>query len=294
MKWLITGGCGFIGMNLYENLIKDLNNEIIIVDNLSVGNIHNFLKIDKNIKDNFRINKLKLEIFEIISNHKPDIIIHLANKLNRNDSLNYPITYMTNNFIGTFNLLESARLNNIQKIIYLSETKNYNTPYDGTQEAIESYLMTYNISYNMQNLILKTSNIYGPHSLHKNEFIFKTIKTLIDGHSDIMIPTNDNNEEEYIFIDDIISAIKQSIIKNIKGKYSISSQILISYKNIIEMLIKLCRERGIYPINYNIINEKNTMIFDNTYLDILPNWASRTLMIDGFDKTLMWFMQNYK
>ena len=120
MKILITGGAGFIGSHIIEELYK--GNNITILDNLSGGRLSNIEHI-KNI--NFvKGDVLNLDLVKKLIKDT-DIVIHLATSFAHLKSVEKPIFDMENNIRGTLNLLVASRDSNVKKFIYGSSSAVY-------------------------------------------------------------------------------------------------------------------------------------------------------------------------
>ena len=105
MKYLVTGGGGFIGSHLTEKLIK-LGHQVIVIDNFSVGRKENLKKLKKNIKIiNVDINNKK-RIFKYFKN--VDCVFHLAALADIVPSIENPELYFSTNVNGTFNILNCS------------------------------------------------------------------------------------------------------------------------------------------------------------------------------------------
>ena len=105
MKYIVTGGAGFIGSYLVERLLRNKSNEIVILDNLSTGRLENiskfknikFIKCDLSKKENFWIKQFK----------NVDCVFHLAALADIVPSINFPKKYYKSNVDGTFNIIEA-------------------------------------------------------------------------------------------------------------------------------------------------------------------------------------------
>jgi len=126
MKILVTGGTGYIGSHFLKELKNNKynSNDTLTLDNLSNGFKENII-FGKFIKVDLR-NKDKIET--IISEFKPDIIVHFAGLISVPDSVKKPAKYYENNFVGSLNLIESAIKNNIKKFIFSSTAAVYGIP----------------------------------------------------------------------------------------------------------------------------------------------------------------------
>lgn len=120
MKILITGGAGYIGSHIAEELLK--KNRVIILDNLSTGYKKLIFKKTKFYKADIRNYDT---IRKIINNEKIDTVIHLAAKLSLQESKKKPKEYFDNNVLGTKNLLKAIRGTTVKNIIFSSTAAVY-------------------------------------------------------------------------------------------------------------------------------------------------------------------------
>ena len=177
---LVTGGCGFIGSHLVEALV-DCKARVTILDNLSSGTLDNIASV----KD--KINLIKGDIrdfgtcLKATANQK--IVFHLAAFISVPESTLKPRDCQETNITGTQNLLEAARVNNIDRFILSSTCAVYGestekcsektktsptSPYGFSKLIGEMLCKTYNRVFNMQTVCLRYFNVYGtrqnPHS----------------------------------------------------------------------------------------------------------------------------------
>lgn len=196
MKYLITGGCGFIGSNLSAEVIKR-GEKLIVFDNLfRKGSSVNLKYLEK--KGSFTYYPFDIrnqnEVEDVIKNETPDVIFHLAGQVAMTKSILDPRLDFEINAIGTFNLLESVRkFSPESKIIYSSSNKVYgdlknltfyenetrfnckeypngfnedlnldfHSPYGCSKGTADQYLLDYNRIYNIKTTIFRHSSMYG-------------------------------------------------------------------------------------------------------------------------------------
>ena len=175
MKALVTGGSGFIGSNVVK-LLLEKGYEVVVLDNLSSGHLIN---IEKNIKEN-DIQFIKDDIRnEGIKNvfKNVDVVFHLAACVGRQKSLDDPYLDSSTNMMGTLNVLECMRQNNVPRIVYSSSAAifgelttptidenhplNADSPYGVSKLAAEKMILSYSGIYNITASCLRYFNIYG-------------------------------------------------------------------------------------------------------------------------------------
>jgi len=231
MKILITGAAGFIGSHLCEALVKE--HEIVGLDNFCD---YYDIKIKRNnLKelaryDNFQIIKAdirdKNELEDIFSQHKFDLIIHLAAMAGVRPSIIDPVLYTEVNINGTVNMLEQCKKHGINKFIFASSSSVYGnnkkvpfteadsvdfpiSPYAATKKAGELICHTYHHLENISMVILRFFTVYGPRqrpdlAIHK--FARKIIADEV-----IQVFGNGSTKRDYTYIDDIIDGILRSV-----------------------------------------------------------------------------------
>ena len=122
MNILVTGGVGYIGSHIVEQLVKKKSNNIHVLDNLSTGHKKLINKKSKFIKGDIKnFNFLK----KIIKKHSIQTIIHLAAHLNVSEAEKKKIKYYKNNVTGTKNLLLACKNSKVKSIIFSSSSSVY-------------------------------------------------------------------------------------------------------------------------------------------------------------------------
>ena len=258
MKILITGGAGFIGANFikYINDSSNKNVNIVVIDNESVGKksdinqkIDRFLKLDISNKNTFKA---------IDKNF--DAVIHLAAKTEVLETTKKPSSIINDNIIGTFNVFEFCRNNNIKKIIVASTggaiIGNYNkiisestlpkpiSPYGVSKLFNESLAHTYNETYKMNITCLRFSNVYGPGSHRKNSVISKFMRKILL-NLPIEVYGDGEQKRDFIYVDDISRGIIKALKKKKGQIYQLSSGNTISINKLIKNIKKIVSRKKI-------------------------------------------------
>lgn len=223
-KCILFGGAGFIGKNLalsleaqgYDITIYDLYTK----QAFSSEDLQRFKVIER---DFFIDNELDKSIAG------NDVIIHLVSSVNPAKSMIEPSKCYNNDLVKTIELLDAARKNNINKVVFISsggtvygnyEANSYSEDmptnpinhYGIMKLAIEKIMLMYNQLYNMNNVILRVSNPYGKGQNPNNNLGAISVFTqkILDGNT-IEIYGDGEIVRDYIYIDDVVNAIEKAI-----------------------------------------------------------------------------------
>jgi len=171
---LVTGGCGFIGSHIAEKLVS-LDAQVIILDNLASGYETNIEHIKEHVTF---LQGTVADIQTCLNATKGvDAIFHLAAFVSVPKSTEDPFTCNQSNVIGTFNILEAARINGVTRLVFSSSSAVYGpidhtcseddpcnpiSPY-GTSKLIgEFYCKQYTDCFGINTVCLRYFNVYGP------------------------------------------------------------------------------------------------------------------------------------
>lgn len=124
MKFLITGGAGYIGTNLANYLLRE-NHQVIVMDNLELGNKELVPKKAKLYVADLRDKK---ELEKIFTENKIDAVFHLAAYSSVQESMKIPDKYFNNNIISVIDLLDSMVKFNVKHLIFSSSASVYGNP----------------------------------------------------------------------------------------------------------------------------------------------------------------------
>lgn len=180
MKAIVTGGAGFIGSHLVEELVKR-GFEVHVLDNLITGRLENVHPSAIMHVEDIRSTKAK----QIIIKEKPDIVFHLAAQADVGKSISEPNYDASVNINGTINILEACHEARVKKIIFASTSAVYGdletellsetdltvpiSYYGLSKLSAESYIRLFSDLYKLPFTILRYGNVYGPRQLPKGE-----------------------------------------------------------------------------------------------------------------------------
>ena len=326
MNWLITGGCGFIGISLIARLLLDTDTKhnIRILDNLSTGtrddlsSVAAFLEVEK--IDNLRasLEGIELVVGDILDEglaykvtKNIDVIVHLAANTGVGPSVEDPRLDCYTNVIGVFNYLDAARINKVPRFIFASSGAPAGevdppiheelpphpvSPYGASKLAGEGYCSAYNKSFGIDTVILRFGNVYGPRSLHKSSVVAKFIRQALDGET-LEVYGDGKQTRDFIYIDDLIDAlISSSHFDNIGGEaFQIASGMETTVGEMADNLINVMKQHGVKDIK--VINGETRIgdvkrnYSDTAKAKIRLNWHPKVNQKEGLLKTVEYFIK---
>jgi len=237
MKFLVTGGAGFIGSHLCENLLNDTNS-IVCLDNFDSYYDPNIkYRNIKKIKNHLNFNLVEGDILDwellrqLFKDNRFDIIVHLAARAGVRPSIQNPRLYQKVNIEGTINLLELSCQHKVNKFIFASSSSVYGnnkkvpfsendsvdhpiSPYAATKKAGELITHTFYSLYDLPVTCLRFFTVYGPRQ--RPDMAIHKFTRLINEGKEIPVFGNGKSRRDYTYIDDIIAGVLLSI-KKCKG-----------------------------------------------------------------------------
>ncbi|MDT2528640.1 NAD-dependent epimerase [Enterococcus raffinosus] len=227
MKILVTGAAGFIGSRLIELL--DDKNEIVGIDNLNDyydTSLKNARLNKLNKKDNFIFFKMNLadkdSILNLFSKENFDTVIHLGAQAGVRYSIENPYAYIDSNIMGMMNIIEGARNNPVQHLIYASSSSVYGgnkkvpfstedsvdhpvSLYAATKKSNELMAHTYSNLYDIPTTGLRFFTVYGPFGRPDMAYFSFTNK-IVKGET-IEVFNNGDMMRDFTYIDDVVEGI---------------------------------------------------------------------------------------
>ena len=226
-KSLVTGGAGFIGSHIVDELINK-GHKVICIDN-EFANNENFFWNEKaiNIKGDILDDDLLKDHLKGI-----DYVFHCAAESKIGASLEDPIETMRINSLGTCKLLQYSKEFSIKRFIYSSTSSGYgfNTcpnkesqadnclnPYSLSKIAGEKLCTMYFDLYGLKTIILRYFNVYGERSPNKGIYC-PVISTFLNQYKNgipLTIVGDGNQKRDFIHVSDVVSANIYSATKNV-------------------------------------------------------------------------------
>ncbi|MBI1240962.1 MAG: dTDP-glucose 4,6-dehydratase [Nostoc sp. RI_552] len=271
MKYLITGGAGFIGSAVIRYLIANTPHSIINVDKLTyAGNLESLATISSNPRYYFE----KVDICHgssldhILETHQPQAILHLAAESHVDRSIDGPAAFIQTNIVGTYTLLEAARaywqtldpsaqeqfrfhhistdevygdLHTTDELF--TETTPYapSSPYSATKASSDHLVRAWYRTYGLPILITNCSNNYGPYHFPE-KLIPLMILNALDGKP---LPVYGKGEQirDWLYVDDHARALYTVVTQGQPGEtYNIGGHNELRNIDVVHMICDLLEE----------------------------------------------------
>ncbi len=235
MKYLITGGGGFIGSNIARALLKE-GAQVRIIDNFSTGRKVNLTGIEDkleliegDIRDYWTVSEAVAGV---------DYILHQAALASVPRSIKNPLSSSEVNINGTLNILDAARKAGVKRVVMASSSSVYGdtptlpkhegmvpdplSPYAVSKLADEKYCKVFYDLYGLETVCLRYFNIFGPHQDPQSEYaavVPKFITSFLNGKQPTVYGDGEQSRD-FTFIDNAVSAnLKATTAKDAPGKY---------------------------------------------------------------------------
>lgn len=234
MKYIVTGGAGFIGSHIVDELVNQ-GEKVTVIDNLSTGSINNL----EESKDKIKFVKGDIMDLDLLQNtfDEGDIIFHQAARPSVKKSVEDPILTNNINIQGTLNMLVAAKDNKCKRVIFASSssvygdskilpkvesmTPNPKSPYALTKYAGEVYLKQFYELYGLETLSIRYFNVFGPRQTPDSEYsavIPKFIKFINEDKTPV-IYGDGTQSRDFTYIKNVVHAnILASKAKITKGE----------------------------------------------------------------------------
>lgn len=295
---MVTGGAGFIGSNLVDQLVKE--HDVVVVDNLVTGKKEHINKAAKFYHADVTTPHLR----NIFRREKPEIVFHLAAQINVRKSAEDPIFDAKTNILGTLNLLTSCVEFGTKKIINSSSGGAvYGEPrslpvneehpinplsqYGLSKFVGEKYIELYKRIHDLNCSILRYSNVYGPRQDPSGEagVISIFIGKLLREERPIIFGDGEQTRD-FVYVDDVVKANLISLKKD--GTYNIGTGKETSVNEIFEMLSNLLGT-DVKPFHDKPVEgEVRRICLDVTKAKRELNWKARTPIEKGLNETIKW------
>jgi dTDP-glucose 4,6-dehydratase len=324
---MVTGGAGFIGSNFLNYAVpKYKNTKFINADVLSyAGNLENLHSVEK--AENYSFEHIDIRDREAVSNlfekHSVDAVIHFAAESHVDRSILGPRDFIETNVIGTFNLLESARLywgehggfadkrfhhvstdevyGTLGETGLFTEETNYqpNSPYSASKAGSDHLVRAYCHTYNMNVVTTNCSNNYGPFQFPE-KLIPLMFANAMEGKA-LPVYGTGKNVRDWLHVQDHCEAIDLVFAKGKQGEtYNIGGHNEMTNIDIVHLICAFTdkhhgREKSSKELITYVEDRKGhdwRYAIDASKIAKELGWTPRYTFEQGLEETLTWYLNN--
>ncbi|HPF87041.1 MAG TPA: dTDP-glucose 4,6-dehydratase [Candidatus Limiplasma sp.] len=316
MKYLITGGAGFIGSNfIYYLLDKHPEDSIVCVDKLTyAGNLTTLAPVMD--QPNFRFHKLDIcdreGIFALVAAEQPDVVVNFAAESHVDRSVENPAVFLQTNVLGTQVLMDACRkYGNIRyhqvstdevygdlpldqpDLFFTEETPIHtSSPYSASKASADLLALAYHRTFGLPVTISRCSNNYGPY-----QFLEKLIPLMISNcMNDRPLPVYGEglNVRDWLYVEDHCKAIDLIVRKAAIGEvYNIGGH---NEMRNIDIVRLICQATGKPESLITYVTDRKghdqRYAIDPTKIHRDLGWLPETKFTDGIQKTIRWYQDN--
>lgn len=316
--YLITGGAGFIGSHLADELLSK-GSKVVVIDNFN--DFYNPKIKEKNVEHNlnnpnYKLEKIDIrnpnEVNRVFAENKIDNIMHLAAMAGVRPSIENPILYQEVNCLGSQIILEAMKKYDVKNIVFASSSSVYGntktvpfketdivdyaiSPYAATKKANEVMTHVYHKLFHFNVIMLRFFTVYGERQ-RPDLAINKFTRKIIEGEP-IPVFGDGTTSRDYTYVKDIIDGITKSLNyvethENVYEILNLGESDPITLSQMIATIEEAVGKKA-------IIDRKPMQPgdVDRTYADItkakqLIGYAPKTSFREGIQNFVSWYKEN--
>jgi len=309
MKYLITGGAGFIGSNFVKFLLgKYKTCKIINLDKLTyAGNIDNIASLKKEKRHRFVKGDIcdKHLLRRLIRD--VDIVVNFAAETHVDRSIRDPGSFINTNVLGVHNVLEALRRSSVKLFVQISTDEVYGSikegkfredsllspgnPYSASKAGADLLCMSYANTYDMPVIVTRSSNNFGPYQ-YPEKIISLFITNLLQNKK-VPLYSRGENIRDWLYVYDNCSAIDTVIQKGRpKEIYNIASDFELTNLNLTKLILrKMGKTTRMIKFVQDRLGHDYRYSLDTTKIRAL-GWRAKYNFDSALDETIDWYRNN--
>ncbi len=316
MKFIVTGGCGFIGSNYLHYVVnKYPEDEFICIDALTyAGNYHNLDPIIN--KENFRFVKLDITdregVDQLFATEKPDYVINFAAESHVDNSIKNPGIFVKTNVMGTQVLMDAALKHGVKRyhqvstdevygdlplnrpdLLFTEETPLHtSSPYSASKGGADLLVLAYMRTFKLPATISRCSNNYGPYQFPE-KLIPHTIACAMKGQK-VPVYGEGKNVRDWIHVYDhnvgvdlIVREGKEGEVYNLGGRAERDNLTIVK-----TILAALCKTEDLIDFVTDRPGHDLRYAMDPTKAEKELGWTRKYDFDEGMKATIDWYLEN--
>ena len=315
MKFLVTGGAGFIGSNFVHYVLRERSDsEVVVLDKLTyAGNLASLAGLEEKYGDRYKFVRGDICDANLVDKlvRETDVVVHYAAESHNDNSLNDPTPFIKTNIEGTFTLIQAARkydkrfhhvstdevygdlaINSPEKF---TENSPYHpsSPYSSSKASSDMLVRAWGRSFGLKYTLSNCSNNYGPRQ-HVEKFIPRQVTEILEGRKPRLYG-NGLQVRDWIHTEDHSSAVLTIIEKGRIGEtYLIGAN---GEKNNLSVVREILRAFDLAEDDFDWVNDRpghdQRYAIDSTKLREELGWKPKFTNFDeGLKATIDWYREN--
>lgn len=306
MKTLVTGGAGFIGSHITQQLIEQ-DHQVVIVDNLSTGK-NDYLHPAATF---YQVDITSDQLESIFMEEQPQIVFHQAAQTQVNRSIEEPIFDAKTNILGTIQVLEAARKAKVQKVVFASSAAVYGNPaylpideshqinplsaYGIGKYTGEQYLQIYHDLYGLDYTILRYANVYGIRQDPRGEggvisiFIDKLLQ-----NEPLTIYGDGDQTRDYINVEDVARANLAAMDHGSGEIINIGTGISTSINDLIDQFEGLVNKKTVKNYAPHRSGDIKFSYYTVEKAERVLDWKPAINLAEGLERTFSFYKNKYE
>ena len=298
MKVLVTGGAGFIGSHIVDQLLAE-GHQVVVVDDLSTGSLDNV-----NPQASFvRLSVLDGELLGLFEREKFDAALHLAAQTIVGSSLEHPDIDARVNVLGTLQVLEGCRQHGVERIIFAStaavygDTADLPVPeeapgqpasfYGLSKLTAERYIQMYHALYGLNYLILRYANVYGERQGDRGEGgVVSIFAGCLCRNNRLNIYGDGGQTRDFVYVGDVAAANVAAVTTPQTNRIlNISSQTETSVNELASLFAEIAGEAACPAYHPARSGDILRSTLRNREACAALDWQPRIVLREGLERT---------
>ncbi|MGA8143588.1 MAG: SDR family oxidoreductase [Candidatus Acidiferrales bacterium] len=260
MRYLVTGGAGFIGSNIVDELVRR-NHDVVVLDDLSAGKESNLAGVRNKI--DLRIGSIT-DLAVVQSAAKgADFVVHLAARTSVPRSVKDPLETNRINIDGSLNVLVAARDAKVRRFVYAASSSAYGetptlpkvesmqpepiSPYGVTKYVGELYAQAFGRTYGLENASVRYFNVFGPRQDPTSQYsgvLSRFMLAIIQGEPPVIYGDGEQSRD-FTYIDNVVDeTLRACDAKDASGKvFNGGTGVRITLNQVVKLLEKITNKK---------------------------------------------------
>ena len=310
MRYLVTGGAGFIGSNTVDELVRR-GHSVVVLDDLSSGKEENLAEV----RNKITFMKGSIIDIEVVRKamHEADYVLHLAARTSVPRSVKDPIETNRINIDGTLNVLVAARDAKVKRVVFAASSSAYGetptlpkvetmqpvpiSPYGVTKFVGELYAQTFGRCYGLENVSLRYFNIFGPRQDPDSPYsgVLSRFSTAFLDTTPPVVFGDGEQTRDFTYVDNAVQAnILACEAPSASGRtFNIGTGHAVSLNQVLLMLQKVSGKTLVTKYEPSREGDIRDSLADIRLAKEFLGYEPAVMFEEGLQRTYLWYQSNH-